>query len=103
MQLGQLHRHYLFPRRVNLLALHVYFVMKWAIRKSSEKLLHLDWIKKVKDCARVLGDKTLLSKLSTGDLISINAVYHRACLTRLYRRVEAVGCDTTESHNTQVM
>ena len=59
--------------------------------------------KKVNDCAQVLGDKDLLSKLSAGDLIAINAVYHRACLTRLYRKVETVGCDNTESHNTQVM
>ena len=59
--------------------------------------------KKVKECARVLGDKHLLSKLSAGDMISINAVYHRMCLTRLYRKVETVGCDITESHNTQVM
>ena len=54
--------------------------------------------KKVNDCAQVLGDKDLLSKLS-----AVNAIYHCACLTRLYRIVEAFGCDITESHYTQVM
>ncbi len=72
-------------------------------KKELRKAATLGLDKKVNDCAQVLGDKRLLSKLSAGDLIAINAVYHRACLTRLYRKVETVGCDITDSHNTQVM
>lgn len=30
-------------------------------------------------------------------MIAINAIYHRAYLTRLYRKAETVGCDLTES------
>ncbi len=72
-------------------------------RKELRKAATLGLDKKVNDCARLLGDKHLLSKLSAGDMIAINAVYHRACLTRLYRKVETVGCDMTESPRTQVM
>lgn len=50
-------------------------------------ILGLD--KKISDCA--------------GDVITINAVYHHACLTRLYRKAEKAGCDTTDSHKTQAM
>ena len=39
---------------------------------------------------QLISDKQLLNKLSTGDLIAINAVHHRACLTRLHQRVETV-------------
>lgn len=35
-------------------------------------------------------------------MIAIDAVYHRACLTRLYRK-EAVWYDITESNETQVI
>ena len=72
-------------------------------RKELRKAATLGLDKKVRDCAQALGDKRLLSKLSTGDLIAINPVYHRACLTRLYCRVERVGCDLTENHKTQVL
>ena len=102
MQTGQSHRHHPLHLWANQLTLHVSFVTKWATRQSSKKLLHfLD--KKVNDRTQVLDNKRLLSKLSTGDLIIINAVYHRACLTRLYRKVETVGCDIAETHNKQVM
>ena len=43
-------------------------------KKELRKAATVGLDKKVKDCARVLGDKNLLSKLSAGDLISINAV-----------------------------
>ena len=44
------------------------------LRKAST--LGLD--KKVRDCAQMLGDKRLLRKLSSGDMVAIDAVYHRA-------------------------
>ena len=64
----------------------------------------MGWIRRLKTaCAVLLGDKHLLSQLSTGDMVAINAVYHRACLTRLYRKVEKVRCDTKESYTTQLI
>ena len=57
----------------------------------------------IRDCANMLGDKRLLRKLSSGDMVAIDAVCHRACLTRFYRRAETVGCDMTESYKTQVI
>ena len=36
-------------------------------------------------------------------MIALDAVYHRACSTRLYRKTETVGCDDTESNETQVI
>ena len=51
----------------------------------------------------MIGDKRLLYKLSSGGMVAIDAVYHRACLTRFYRKAETVGCDMTESYKTQVI
>ena len=59
--------------------------------------------KRVRDCAQMLGDKRLLRKLSSGDMVAIDAVNHRACLTQFYRKAETVGCDMTESYKTQVI
>ena len=40
---------------------------------------------KVCKCAETLGDRKLISKLSAGDMIAIDAEYHLSCLTKLYR------------------
>ena len=40
---------------------------------------------------------------AAGDMIALDAVYHRACLTKLYRKSETVGCYDTESNGTQVI
>ena len=45
---------------------------------------------KVGRCAMICGDKSLIAKLSPGDLIAIDAVYHLPCLTKLYRRARTV-------------
>ena len=78
----------------------------WGSRQKDIELrnaatLGLD--KKIKECAVLLGDKHHLSLLSTGDMVAINAVYHRACLTRLHRKVEKVGCDPQKSYTTEVI
>ena len=70
---------------------------KQELRKASK--FGLD--KRVRDCAYLVGDKCLLCKLSSGDMVAIDAVYHRACLTGFYMKAESVGCDITESYNTQ--
>ena len=36
-------------------------------------------------------------------MVAIDAVYHRACLARFYKKAETVGCDMTESYKTQVI
>ena len=51
----------------------------------------------------MLGDKSLLSKLSASDMITMNAIYHHTCLTRLYRKVEMVRCAMIENLKTQGM
>ena len=43
--------------------------------------LELD--KQVRDCTILLNDTKLITKLSTGDLIAIEAKYHAACLVKL--------------------
>jgi len=42
--------------------------------------------KRVRECAVELQDSVLLAKLSHGDLISLEAVYHRNCLVSLYNK-----------------
>ena len=41
---------------------------------------------KVWSCAQVLQDHVLLAKLSAGDMVVIDAVYHLRCLNRLYKK-----------------
>ena len=36
-------------------------------------------------------------------MIPLDAVYHPACLTKLYRKTKTVGCDDTGSNETQVI
>ena len=60
--------------------------------------LELD--KKVRECAILLNDGKLVAKLSTGDLIAIEAKYHAACLVKLYNRARPLQkqcCDATDS------
>ena len=41
---------------------------------------------KVRRCALQLEDRKLLAKLSAGDIIALEAKYHRNCLTTLYNK-----------------
>lgn len=43
--------------------------------------------KHVRRCATELGDTELLAKLSAGDMIAIEAKYHRNCLRALYNKI----------------
>lgn len=45
----------------------------------------------VQNCALELGDKSLLAKLSAGDMIAIEAKYHSKCLAALYNRHTAAS------------
>ena len=44
----------------------------------------------VRRCAFQLNDTLLLAKLSAGDMVAIDAMYHTKCLTSLYKRAENV-------------
>ena len=43
---------------------------------------------RVRKCAHILEDTLLLGKLSSGDMIAQDAVYHINCLSTLYRKAE---------------
>ena len=57
--------------------------------KASESLHHASTFgldARVRECALQLQDQNLLAKLSTGDLIALEAKYHVQCLVSLYNR-----------------
>ena len=56
---------------------------------------------RVRKCALQLQNKKLLAKLSIGDLIAQEAMYHPACLTELYRKakVQSIDKEFTEEEN----
>ena len=41
---------------------------------------------RVRKCAHILQDSVLIAKLSVGDMMSQDAVYHAKCLSMLYRK-----------------
>ena len=45
---------------------------------------------KVKECANLLNNTVLLAKLSAGDMVTIDAMYHTPCLTSLYGRAARI-------------
>ena len=54
---------------------------------------------KVRKCAHICGDKDLIAKLSAGDLIAIDGVYHLTCLTKLYRKCDAIENEIDTNDN----
>ncbi|MES9881624.1 MAG: hypothetical protein ABW185_12160, partial [Sedimenticola sp.] len=59
------------------------------LRKASMFRLH----RRVKQCAELLGDSLLLAKLSAGDMMAQDAIYHVKCLSLLYRKAERCKAD----------
>ena len=58
---------------------------------------------RVRKYAAVLQDENLLAKLSTGDLVAMEAKYHNACLTSLSNRARALDTeDKDEDHTLQL-
>ena len=43
---------------------------------------------RVRECAKLAGDSMLLAKLSSGDMVALEAKYHSKCLLALYHRTE---------------
>ena len=56
---------------------------------SSDRTLHqvltFQLEKHVRKCENILEDNALLGKLSAGDMIALDAMYHSTCLLNLYR------------------
>ena len=44
--------------------------------------------RKVRECAHIIGDEALLSKICNGDRIAIDAYYYRLCLVKLYKKAK---------------
>ena len=47
---------------------------------------------KVRRCASIIGNKIRPRKLSSSDMIAIDAAYHLNCLTKLYRDAANIEC-----------
>ena len=54
---------------------------------------------KVRRCAAITGDKALIRKLSSGDMIAIDAVYHLSCLVKLYRQAASIECAENDEND----
>ena len=54
------------------------------------KVLTFQLERKVKQCATILEDNTLLGKLGAGDMVVKDAMYHSKCLLALYKRSKLV-------------
>ena len=57
--------------------------------------------KNVRRCATELNDSVLLAKLSAGDMISQDAVYHKKCLVSLYNKVRPSKRDDGHSQRNE--
>ena len=68
------------------------------LRKVSSLSLH----DRVNEAARKIGDAELLAKMSGGDMIALNAMYHLKCLTNLYRKADAVDHSSEETYNCKI-
>ena len=55
--------------------------------------------KNVRKAAYMLNDENLISKLSTGDMIAQDALYHLKCLTSLYNRIRSLNNKNKENNN----
>ena len=58
------------------------------IKSTVHKAATLNLDSKVRWCAIIVGDKEVIGKLSSVDLIGLDAMYHLTCLTDLYRRAD---------------
>ena len=55
---------------------------------------------RVRKCAMELEDSSLLAKLAPGDMIALEAKYHRRCLVALYNRARAANSERiNEAHD----
>ena len=75
-------------------SLHCFFCDK--IETSKDKLHNASTFKmdnRVRTCALQLQDESLLAKLSAGDMVAQDAVYHSSCLVALYNKADRLSKD----------
>ena len=75
-------------------SLHGFFCDK--IETSKDKLHNASTFKmdnRVRTCALQLQDESLLAKLSAGDMVAQDAVYHSSCLVALYNKADRLSKD----------
>ena len=63
------------------------------------KVLTFQLERKVRLCATILEDNTLLRKLSDFNMIAKDAAYHSKCLLALYRRSKQKSCVLNDNEN----
>ena len=58
---------------------------------------------RIRQCAFQLQDKVLIAKLSAGDLISQDAIYHAKCLASLYNKAGRLNQINTEDGDEKII
>ncbi len=68
----------------------MFFCDKEETKESLTQAQTLGLDKRVRDAATQLQDEKILAKLSAGDMIAVEAVYHKTCLAALYNRIKHI-------------
>ena len=58
---------------------------------------------RVEKCASILNDNQLTSKLSAGDLVAQDALYHSQCLSSLYKNASNATATNKEQSNDEIL
>jgi len=80
------------PRSSNTIIEKCFFCNKDSGQLRKVATFQVD--RKVRQCAIALHDSELLSKLSCGDMIAQDALYHPTCLLGLYRKVNQLNLNS---------
>ena len=57
----------------------------------------------VRKCANILEDNDLIGKLSAGDMIALDAMYHSTCLLNLYKECDQKEREVTYDNTDKVI
>ena len=85
------------------LGIKCFFCEKAGDEKDLRKASTLGLDEKGHDAARRAGDVRLQAKLSKGDMIVLEAVYHLTCLTSLYRKADAADHSSIQTYTAKLM
>ena len=76
---------------LSTIVVHAFFCEEYSTRNNPLHIVSTFGLDaRVRKCAMVLQDEMLLAKLSTGDLVALEAKYHAPCLASLYKKAERV-------------
>ena len=67
-----------------------FFCEKSDANEVLHKVSTLSLDKKVRELAVLLQENELLAKLSSGDMVAVDALYHKSCLTTLYNKARSL-------------